>query len=118
MIFAERAKMAGTAASIKMMDMRTQTQLKGAKYKGSWCQRHSLDQKFVSDLNANTHKPEGVKIGWCHQSENGFTVQPKKCILGPAPVRSPKWILHHAIHAAIGKAAIQNKIARDFHVVG
>src|SRR6266571_7886935 len=66
---------------------------------------NSPRQKLAINSERNIHIPEEVKIGWDHQSENGFAVHPSNRAFEAAPVKSPKWDFIHSIHAAIGVAA-------------
>ena len=76
------------------------------------CQVSSPRQKLVIKLDQKTQRPCGVKIGCCHQSWNGFPVQPNSMTFSVEPVASPKWIFVQTTQIPIGIAAKKNTAAR------
>src|SRR6266550_6688389 len=66
---------------------------------------NSPRQKLAINSERKIQLPRALKIGWDHQSENGFAVHPSNRAFEAAPVKSPKWNFIHSIHAMLGIAA-------------
>src|SRR2546430_4607619 len=73
------------------------------------CHSNSPRQNRAAKSDQKNQIPRSEKIGWFHQSENGFIVHPSKAALPEPPIRSPKFARIHIVQTTIGVIAVRQR---------